>query len=82
MLRKISAFAISASSAATIPAAAARSRVAALRPATDVSTRAPRATSRVPTAAPIAPGATTAIVTIPRPSYVSSMLGRPVRNRQ
>ena len=43
--------------AEVMPAAFARATVAALRPASEVSTAAPRSVSRFPTPAPIAPGA-------------------------
>ena len=55
------ASAIAASSAATIPAASARARLAALRPTTEVTTRAPCSANRRPIALPMAPGARMAI---------------------
>ena len=45
-----------------MPAALARLALSSLRPASDVTTRKPRSTSRPPTPAPIAPCATTATV--------------------
>ena len=52
--------AISSSLADAIPAALARAVVSALRPSSEVSTLRPCSTSRLPTAAPIMPGAMTA----------------------
>src|SRR3954471_15262376 len=62
--RMISALAISASLAATMPAADARFLVASLRPSSEVSTLAPCSARRAATALPMAPGARTAIVGI------------------
>src|SRR5258705_1890669 len=59
--RMMPALTISASLTATMPARSARLALAELRPSSEVTTRAPRSRRRWPMAAPISPGAMTAI---------------------
>src|SRR3954454_19755167 len=80
MERMKSAAAISLSLAASMPAAAARCAVSALRPASDVRTRMPCSVRRFPTPAPMLPGATIAttgpIELLPKPADAYLMRGR------
>src|ERR1700716_1986353 len=59
--RMMSALTISASLTAAMPARSARLALGGLRPSREVTTRAPRSRGRWPMAAPISPGAMTAI---------------------
>src|SRR4030081_986553 len=59
--RMMAALMISASLTATMPARSARLALAGLRPSREVTTRAPRSRRRWPMAAPISPGAMTAM---------------------